>query len=119
MPDSEDRFDSAHILVEVKMRLSDGALWTSHRAATPGDSARLDSWPSYGLNQVAHGLMIEACRREAYMIAALAESNGQPVTQESIREGLSLMLHRFSERFGEGIAQEALGKVLAARDKKG
>ena len=119
MPESEDRFDSVHILVEVKMRLSDGALWTSHRAATPGDSARMESWPSNGLNQVAHGLMIEACRREAYMIAALAESKNQPVTQESLHEGLALMLHRFVERFGPGLAQEALGKIATARNQKG
>jgi hypothetical protein len=53
------------------------------------------------------------------MIAALAEAKNQPVTQESLHEGLALMLHRFVERFGPGLAQEALGKIATARNQKG
>jgi hypothetical protein len=111
MPNSDNRFDTVNLLVEVKLRLSDGAIWTSHRPATPGDAGRLEQWPSGGLVQTAHALLIEALRREAYTLAITTLSQGQEVTQEELRSTLTVMLNRFVEQFGQGAVQDALSKI--------
>ena len=109
--DKETRFDTANLLVEIKMRLEDGAIWTSHRPATPGDAGRLENWPSRGLVQTAHALMIEALRREAYTMAITIMSQGQKVTPDSLQESLTTMVQQFVQRFGPGAVQDALEKI--------
>lgn len=111
MSESEDRFDTVHLTVEIKRRLSDGAIWTAHRPATPGDATRLENWPSRGLAQAAQALMIEALRREAYTMALAMLSQGHDVDSKSLQETLQAMILKFVQDFGPGAVQDALGKI--------
>lgn len=110
--DGANRFDTVNLLVEIKLRLSDGAIWTSHRPATPGDAGRLEQWPSGGLVQTAHALLIEALRREAYTMAITKLSQGhEEVSQEELRNALTVMIQRFVDQFSQGAVQDALSKI--------
>lgn len=107
-----NRFDTVNLLVEIKLRLSDGAIWTSHRPATPGDASRLEQWPSGGLVQTAHALLIEALRREAYTMAITKLSQGhEKITPEELQNALTVMVQRFVDQFSQGAVQDALGKI--------
>lgn len=108
---TESRFDTVNLLLEIRQRLSDGALWTSHRPATPGDASRLELWPSRGLIQVAQALMIEALRREAYTMAITMASQKQEITPASLLNALTLKNQRFIHDFGPGAVQDALSKI--------
>jgi len=109
---SGNRFDTVNLLVEIKLRLSDGAIWTSHRPATPGDAGRLEQWPSGGLTQTAHALLIEALRREAYTLAITKLSQGhEEITPEELQNTLAVMIQRFVNQFGQGAVQDALSKI--------
>jgi hypothetical protein len=107
----EDRFDTVHLTVEIKRRLSDGAIWTSHRPATPGDAGRLENWPSRGLVQTAQALLIEALRREAYTMAISMLSQGHTVDHKGLQETLQAVMQKFVQDFGPGAAQDALDKI--------
>lgn len=116
MPDSKpentvSRFDTVNLLLEIRQRLSDGALWTSHRPATQGDASRLELWPSRGLVQTAQALMIEALRREAYTMAITMISQKQEITPEGVLQALVLKNQRFVQDFGPGAVQDALSKI--------
>jgi len=55
----------------IKLELSlhvdaDGRLYTRHEFASPEDEALSQGWASSGIRQIAHGLLTEAVRREAF-----------------------------------------------------
>ena len=112
-----NRFDTVNLLVEIKLRLSDGAIWTSHRPATPGDAGRLEQWPSGGLVQTAHALLIEALRREAYTTAIAIMSKQQidvehqSLDAKSINDALRIQVTTFLEKFALGAIQDAISKI--------
>jgi hypothetical protein len=112
MPNSDNRFDTANLLVEIKLRLSDGAIWTSHRPATAGDAGRLEQWPSGGLVQTAHALLIEALRREAYTmaIAIMSKQDGY-LDEQTLKEALRMQVISFLEDFCTGAVQDAMSKI--------
>jgi hypothetical protein len=110
----KSRFDTARLVVEVKQRLSDGALFTSHRYATPGDKNRASKWPSGGLVQVAHALLIEYLRREAYVMAITMISQGRDpkgITTRDLEERVKMQIIKMVDQFSEGAVEEALQRI--------
>lgn len=109
-----DKFDSVRFLVEVRRRLEDEALFTSHRPATPGDQKRVQDWPSGGLVQVAHAFIIEYLRREAYVMAITLLSKGakpEDITAEDLEQRVRVQVSGMAEQFVKGAVEEALGRI--------
>lgn len=73
------RYETVRMILEIKRRMTDDALYTSHRPATDGDAKRLASWPSGGIVQVAHGLLVEALRREALALVLTQMAKGRTI----------------------------------------
>ena len=62
------RPDGSTALITVRVCLApDGGLYAAHESATPEDDALVLSWPGGGHRHVAHALLIEAVRREAFV----------------------------------------------------
>ena len=49
------RYETVRMILEIKRRMTDDALYTSHRPATDGDAKRLSTWPSGGIVQLRTG----------------------------------------------------------------
>ena len=119
-----DEFDTVKILIEVRRRLSDDALYSSHRPLTPGDQERMDGWPSGGLVHAAHALMIECLRREAYTMGISMLSQGKAVeefTPEDIDASVRAHMLEMMDKFLDGACLEAHGRLMGGikveRDK--
>ena len=72
------RYETVRMILEIKRRMTDDALYTSHRPATDGDAKRLSTWPSGGIVQVAHGLLVEALHVLAQLFYGWGEHVGLP-----------------------------------------
>ena len=85
-----------------------GQMWSVHSPLTPADQAVFESWPGHGVRDIAHALLVEALRREAYL-CVLMEMTTFP--------GL---LHKYDDptcrnaEFTERTINEAVQKVLDA-----
>jgi hypothetical protein len=109
-----DQFDSVRFLLEVRRRISDEALFTAHRPATPGDQKRVAEWPSGGLVQVAHAFMIEYLRREAYVMAITMLSQGKEVkdiTPQDLEDRVRAQVTNMMDQFVGGAVEEAMGRI--------
>ncbi len=112
--ETTETFETVKLIVEVKRRQSDDAIFSSHRPFAPGDQMRMANWPSGGLVHIAHGLYIEALRREAYTMAISVLSTGTPLgelTPELIEERMKAHLIEMADSLSAGAAQEAYEKV--------
>ena len=49
----------------------EGNLWSDHTFASPADAAVAGTLPQGGIPQIAHGLLTEAVRREAFQVALI------------------------------------------------
>lgn len=109
-----DQYDTVRFLLEVRRRLSDDALFTAHRPATPGDKRRAGEWPSGGLVQVAHAFLIEYLRREAYVMAITLLSQGkkpEEITAGDLEERVRVHVAKMAEQFVGGAVEEAMGRI--------
>jgi len=109
-----DQFDTVRFLVEIRKRLSDDALFTAHRPATPGDQKRVAEWPSGGLIQVAHAFIIEYLRREAYVMAITMISKGkkpEDITAKDLEERVRVQVAKMAEEFTAGAVEEAMSRI--------
>jgi hypothetical protein len=91
-----DKVETAKLILEIKRR-DDGALWTSHRPASPGDLERITGWPSNGLHQMSHALFVEFMRREAYTLVIQRLANGESVEDITIEDMDALIRARTIE----------------------
>ena len=89
--------------VEVRLcRDPQGNIWSFHQSATGADDQILLSWPGHGVRAIAHGLLLEALRREAYLCVltkltkdpALVTqyAKGDPSIRQAVEEGLALAM---------------------------
>jgi hypothetical protein len=104
------KIETIRFLLEVKRR-EDGALFTSHRPATPGDLDRMATWPSEGLHQIAHALFVEALRREAYTLVISKMAQGEDVGAMVAKDLDTALRARYLEmvdQFSMGAIQNAL-----------
>ena len=111
---SKDKFDTIRFVLEIRRRLSDDAIWTLQRPMTPGDEERMRNWPSGGLVHVAHALLIESIRREAYTMAISIASTGTPpekIRKNELKKLVKQHINVMLDRFLEGACQDALEKV--------
>lgn len=102
--------ETAKLIVEMKLR-EDGALWTSHRPASPGDLERITSWPSGGLAQMSHALLVEFLRREAYTLVVQRLAKGEQIEDITAEDVDALMRARAVElvaMFAKGAAEMAI-----------
>jgi len=109
-----DQFDTVRFLLEVRRRISDEALFTAHRPATPGDKKRVAEWPSGGLVQVAHAFMVEYLRREAYVMAITMISQGKEVkdiTPQDLEDRVRAQVTNMMDQFVGGAVEEAMGRL--------
>lgn len=109
-----DQFDTVRFLLEVRRRLSDEALFTAHRPATPGDAKRAAEWPSGGLVQVAHAFLVEYMRREAYVMAITMISQGkkpEEITAADLEERVRVHVAKMADKFVGGAVEEAMGRI--------
>lgn len=110
----QDQFDTVRILMEARLRLKDGAVFSSHRPATPGDAERVQEWPSGGLVQIAHAMIVEYMRREAYVIAISMLAQGtkpEEITREVLEQALRVQVAQMAEKFAAGAVEEALSRI--------
>ena len=104
------KVETAKLLVEMKLR-DDGALWTSHRPASPGDLERITGWPSGGLAQMSHALFVEFLRREAYTLVVQRMAQGEKVEEITVEDMDALIRSRVIElaaMFAKGAVEMAL-----------
>ena len=109
-----EQFDTVRFLLETRLRVSDGAIFSSHRPATPGDGERVQEWPSGGLVQIAHAMLVEYMRREAYVLAISMLAQGEEredITPQKLEETLRVQIAQMSEQFCKGAVEEALLRV--------
>lgn len=109
-----DQFDTVRFLLEVRRRLSDEALFTAHRPATPGDQKRVAEWPSGGLVQVAHAFMVEYLRREAYVMAITMLSQGkkpEDITPQDLEDRIRAQVTNMMDQFVGGAVEEAMSRI--------
>lgn len=102
------------LLVRVQLRQEDGAVKSSHRPLSVEDRDRMDSWPSGGQVQVAHGLFVEAIRREAYTMMLSQLSAGKPpaeLTPEDLEAHIKAHLIHLLDNFAKSAAEEALSML--------
>jgi hypothetical protein len=119
-----EKFDTVKILIEVRRRESDDALYSNHRPLTPGDQERMGTWPSGGLVHIAHAMMVECFRREAYTMAISILSKGRRIEEiepKDIDDAVRVHMLEMMDKFLEGAAIEAHGRILGSlaveRDK--
>ena len=104
------KVETAKLLVEMKLR-DDGALWTSHRPASPGDLERITGWPSGGLNQMSHALFIEFLRREAYTLVVQRLAQGEKhedITVEDMDAMVRARVIEMAALFAKGAVEMAI-----------
>jgi len=107
---------TVQILVEVQLN-EEGEVKSSHRPLTPADQEEMSSWPSGGLVQVAHAMLIETLRRESYLMALSHLSLGNPVgemTRVEV-EGLTRAhIAKMVDHFVGPAADEAMQRIQSA-----
>lgn len=104
------KVETAKLIVEMKLR-DDGALWTSHRPASPGDLERITGWPSNGLNQMSHSLFIEFLRREAYTLVIQRMAKGEKhedICPEDMETMVRARVVELAALFAKGAVEMAL-----------
>lgn len=110
-----EEFDTVKILLEIRKRHSDDAVFSSHRPLTPGDQGRMGEWPSGGLIHIAHALMIECFRREAYTMGISLLSKGRKIEEiepTHIDEAVRLHMLEMMDKFLDGACLEAHGRIM-------
>lgn len=98
--------DSVRVTVEIRLDEA-GNVWSSHDAATPEDAEAIKQLSGGGHRHIAHSLLTEAIRREAFVCLMVAMSNDP---------GLSLF-HEKAETYQMQMTMEiakAVGQSLAA-----
>jgi uncharacterized protein YjhX (UPF0386 family) len=109
-----ESYETVKIIVEMRQRVSDGAVFTLHRPLSPGDALRMSKWQSRGLKQVAYSLMVEYMRQEAKnaikrVVAGGADLND--LTPEVFERGLEKRILRSTRTLLYGVVQDALDSV--------
>lgn len=110
----EDSFDTIHFLLEIKKRIKDDAIWSSHRPLTPGDKNRMGKWPSGGLVHVAHALFTEMLRREAYTMAISILSSGKTLkelNEKELEHAVRVHISEMLNRFVKGACEDAISRI--------
>jgi len=111
---SEDKFETVKFILEIKKRVRDNAVWSSHRPMTPGDRERMGKWPSGGLVHVAHALLSETLRREAYTMAISILSAGttiEELKQKELEHAVRAHISEMLNRFVKGACEDAIERI--------
>lgn len=101
---------TVRIVVEIQMN-DEGDVKSAHRPMSPEDKAEMDSWPSGGLVHVAHAMLIETLRREAYLMAISQLSTGSApdgLTSKGVGDLTRAHIAEMVDRFVGHAADEAV-----------
>lgn len=110
----KESYETVKVIVEIRRRLSDGAVFTLHRPLSPGDALRMSKWQSRGLKQVAYSLMVEYMRQEAKNAIKRVVAGGvdlNDLTPEVFERGLEKRILRSTRTLLYGVVQDALDSV--------
>lgn len=106
---------AVRVSVWVEMK-EDGTVRSSHSPSSREDQKTLQSWPSGGLVQLAHALLVEAIKRETYTMAISTLSSGvelDALTPEDLDARTRAHVIEMLSRFGLSAAEDVL-KVIRA-----
>jgi uncharacterized protein YjhX (UPF0386 family) len=109
-----EAYETVRLIVEMRQRVSDGAVFTLHRPMTPGDALRMGRWQSRGLKQVAYSLMVEYMRQEAKNTIQRVVDEGadlKDLTPEVFEGLLGKRVLRSTRSLLYGVVQDALGSL--------
>lgn len=109
-----EAYETVKIIVEMRQRVSDGAVFTLHRPMSPGDALRMGKWQSRGLKQVAYSLMVEYMRQEAKNAIQRVLDGGvdlNDLTPEVFERGLEKRILRSTRNLLQGVVQNTLDSV--------
>lgn len=84
------------VVIEVRIRRDEyGRITSTHSPQSTEDLAKLQSWSSGGLEQIAFGLLTEAVKREA-LLDILIQTTKEPSTKNT-EETRSLLCAKLQE----------------------
>ena len=109
-----EAYETVRLIVEMRQRVSDGAVFTLHRPMTPGDALRMSKWQSRGLKQVAYSLMVEFMRQEAKNTIQRVLAGGadlKDLTPEVFEGILGKQVLRSTRSLLYGVVQDALDNI--------
>jgi len=112
----KESYETVKVIVEIRRRVSDGAVFTLHRPLSPGDALRMSKWPSSGLQQVAYSLMVEYLRQEAQNSMQRVLDSGkdmEDVTPEVFERGLAKRVGRSVRTMIRGVVQSTVESFKA------
>ena len=117
------------VVIEVRIcRGPGGSLWSMHDVQSQEDAQIARKWPSGGVQQIAHALLLESIRREAFASSLVKEMNNpgflagwakasreskQTIEDEIVRSVREVM-GKTTEKIGEGCVREVL-EMLAGQ----
>ena len=121
--------DGTVAIIEVRMCVApDGqGLWSAHQLQDAADERIVTAWPSHGVRQIAHALLVEALRREAYLCALAwlstnpngakdymdGDASVQGAIEQSLVAGCQASLNETIPRLVPSVIKEILGIVVA------
>ena len=121
----KDGEDYSAFTIEVHICERNRHMFSFHEFKTPEDEAVAGKLPSMGEEQIAHALLREALRREAYIQTLIrlqkdkgfleayktAPEDERRKQEKTLAEGISGMLVRTSEKVAPEIAREILAML--------
>lgn len=97
--------------IEVRIcRDTEGRVWSLHMPQTPEDEQVFAQWPANGTAIIAHAMLTEALRREAYM-CILAALTKDPNIIDQYKNSPAEKQAEIAKDLEQGITQ-SLGTVL-------
>ena len=116
---SADGFETVALEVRV-CQGPQGHVWSAHDFHSDQDRQRARQWSGGGARQIAHGLLVEALRREAYasLLVGLsadrdllsrhqaASPEEQALLEQKLSQGVREILNNLCDKVGPAIARE-------------
>ena len=102
------------IVLEVHMFLTEtGDVRSFHKFRSSEDEQTASKWPTHGQGQIAHALLTEAVRREAYL-STLVKLTGQPDFLKAYMEAPEEKKREIEEVLGKEIPSRSASSLTAS-----
>jgi hypothetical protein len=119
--------DKTVVVLEVRICQDKfGQLFSIHDFQSPKDRERSQKWKGGGVRQIAHALLTEAARREAYTTALVrltqepdfldtydqASDETKTTMERQLAQAVQVIIHRTLGKMGPDIAKEILAMMV-------
>ena len=123
--------DETVVVLEVRICQDKfGRLFSTHDFRSPDDRERSQKWKGGGVRQIAHALLTEATRREAYTTALVrltqepdfldtydrASDERRTTMERQLAQAVQVIIHRTLGKMGPDIAKEILTMMVQPTD---